>query len=270
MANIMQSLYNIRFLDELAEKRTFIHGIHPLAKLLTTIIYLIVVVSYGKYQISGLLPLIFYPVVVMALADIPVVPILKRMLFVAPLAIGIGAFNPLFDNRIIFVLGGFQLSGGWVSFFSILIKCGLAVLAALIVIATTGMDRIASALRMLRVSRIFVLQLLLTYRYITVLMEVVERTLRAYHLRAPFHKGIQPNVWGSLAGNLLIRTFGRAQSVYQAMVLRGFTGEYNTGSVKRIIMKDILYLAGWVIYFLAARFCGIPEFIGSLITGVGK
>jgi cobalt/nickel transport system permease protein len=270
MANIMQSLYDIRFLDELAEKPTFIHGIHPLAKLLTTIIYLVVVVSYDKYQISGLLPLIFYPVVVMALAEIPVAPILKKMLIAAPLVIGIGVFNPLFDNKTIFVLGGFQLSGGWVSFFSILIKCGLAILAALIVIATTGMDRIASALRMLRVSRIFVLQLLLTYRYITVLMEMVERTLRAYHLRAPFYKGIQPNVWGSLAGNLLIRTYGKAQRVYQAMVLRGFTGEYNTGSAKRLTIKDMLYLTGWAAYFLTARFCDIPVFIGSLMTGAGR
>ena len=67
MANITQSLYNIRFLDELAEKQTVIHKIHPLAKLLTTMIYLIVVVSFGKYEISGLLPLVFYPVIIIAL-----------------------------------------------------------------------------------------------------------------------------------------------------------------------------------------------------------
>ena len=270
MANIVQSLYNIRFLDELAEKQTVIHDIHPLAKLLTTMIYLIVVVSFGKYEISGLLPLILYPIIIMALAEIPLLAILKRMLLVAPLAVGIGAFNPLFDHNIIIVLGGFQLSGGWISFFSILIKFVLTVLAAFIIIATTGMDRIASALRMLRVPRIFVLQVLLTYRYISVLMEEAARTTQAYNLRAPFHKGIKPGVWGSLAGNLLLRTYERAQRLYQAMVQRGFIGEYNTGSNRSIGMKDMLYLCGWVLFFLSVRYYNIPALIGSMMTGVGK
>lgn len=270
MANIIQSLYNIRFLDELAEKQTVIHNIHPLAKLLTTMIYLIVVVSFGKYEISGLLPLIFYPIIIIALAEIPLLPILKRMLLIAPLAVGIGVFNPLFDHSTVSVLGGVYLSGGWISLFSILIKFFLTVLAAFIVIATTGMDRIASALRMLRVPRIFVLQLLLTYRYISVLMEETARTIQAYNLRDPFHKGIRPGVWGSLAGNLLLRTYERAQRLYLAMVQRGFKGEYNTGSNRRMRMKDVLYLCGWSLFFLSARSYNIPALIGSMITGVGK
>lgn len=265
MADIAQSLYGIRLLDELAEKNTFIHKIHPLVKLLTTMIYLIVVVSFGKYEVAGLLPFFFYPVLIMAIAEIPLLPILKRMLLAAPFAVGIGVFNPIFDHSAMFVLDGFRLSGGWISFISIMIKFILAVLAALTAIATTGMDRIADALRMLHVPRVFILQLLLTYRYILVLMEEVARTIRAYNLRAPFHSGIQPGVWGPLAGNLLLRTFDRAQNVYQAMVQRGFKGEYNTGADKRITIKDALYLFGWVSFFLAARFYNIPAILGALM-----
>ncbi len=270
MAGIIKSLYEIRFLDELAEKRTVIHSIHPLAKILTTMIYLVVVVSFDKYVISGLLPLVFYPVVVIALAEIPLLPILKRMLLVAPFALGIGVFNPIFDHKIMFVTDWFQLTGGWVSFFSIIIKSILTVLAALTVIATTGMVRISSALRLLHVPRVFVLQLLLTYRYISVLMSEVARVLRAYHMRAPLHKGVRPSAWGSLAGNLLIRTFERAQNIYQAMVLRGFTGEYKTGSAQKVALTDILYLFGWAFFFAAARLFDIPALIGSLVTGVVK
>lgn len=270
MSNMTHSLYGIRLLDELAEQKTMIHSIHPLAKLLTTMIYLIVVVSFGKYEVFGLLPIVFYPVIIMALAEIPLLPLLKRMLLVAPLAVGIGAFNPFFDHSTVFVFNDFRLSGGWISFFTIIIKFVLAVLAALTLIATTGMDRIAAALRMLRVPSIFVLQLLLTYRYISVLLEEVARTIRAYSLRAPLQNGVQPGVWGSLAGNLLIRTFERAQNIYQAMVLRGFKGEYITGDEQGLAVKDMLYLCGWVLFFLAARFYNIPELIGSMVTGVGK
>lgn len=270
MADIMKSLYNIRFLDELAEKNTIIHSIHPLAKLITTVVFLITVVSFGKYEITGLLSFVFYPVIIIALAEIPLIPILKRMLLVAPFAVGIGAFNPLFDHSTVLYLGDLQLSGGWISFLSIIIKFVLAVLAAMTVVATTGMDRIASALRTLRVPRVFVLQLLLTYRYISVLSEEAARTVRAYYLRAPLAKGIQPGVWGSLTGNLLLRTFDRAQGVYQAMVQRGFEGEYNTGYDRRITVKDILYFCGWALFFWAARIYNIPELIGLLVTGVGN
>lgn len=269
MSNITSSLYNMRILDDLARSETAIHKIHPLVKLLTTVSYLTVVVSFGRYEIGGLLPLLLYPVMVFALAELPVGPIFKRILLVSPLIVGIGILNPLFDQQV-FLLGGIEISRGWVTFLAILIKSGLTVTAALLLIATTGMDRLAGALRILRVPRIFVLQLLLTYRYISVLMEEVARSLRAYSLRAPEQKGIQRSAWGSLAGQLILRTFDRAQRIYEAMCLRGFTGEYHTGGFGRIKVGDMAYLAGWVLFFATARSYNIPSIIGSLITGVVK
>lgn len=267
MSNILNSLYNMRLLDDLARKETFIHRIHPLVKLLTTVIYLTVVVSFNRYEIIGLFPLIFYPVLVLALAELPIGPIFKRILLVEPFIIGIGILNPLFDHQV-FILGGLTISRGWVTFFSIFLKCGFTVTAALLLIATTGIDSLASALRMLKIPRLFVLQLLLTYRYISVLMEEVARTLRAYSLRAPQQKGVHRSVWGSLAGQLIIRTFERAQRIYQAMCLRGFAGEYNIGGYRKIKAADWAYLAGWVLFFAVARIYNIPVMIGSLLTGV--
>lgn len=267
MANIMNSLYNMRLLDDLAQQETVLHKLHPLMKLLTTVSYLTVVVSFERYEIAGLLPLLFYPVMVFTLAELPVKPILSRILIVSPFIIGIGILNPLFDHQT-YLLGGREISRGWVTFLSILLKSGLTVTAALLLIATTGMDRLAGALRMLKVPRIFVLQLLLTYRYISVLMEEVARTLRAYSLRAPEQKGVHRSAWGSLAGQLILRTFDRAQRIYEAMCLRGFTGEYHTGGFKGINFWDLSYFIGWVLFFAVVRMYNIPMLIGSLITGV--
>lgn len=267
MSNIMNSLYNMRILDDLARKETVIHKLHPLVKLLTTVSFLTVVVSFGKYDIGGLLPFLLYPSMVFALAEIPLKPIFMRILLVSPFIIGIGVLNPFFDDQV-FLLGGTEISRGWVTFLSLLIRSGLTVTAALLLIATTGMDRLGGALRMLKIPRIFVLQLLLTYRYISVLMEEVARTLRAYSLRAPGQKGVHRSAWGSLAGQLLLRTVDRAQRIYEAMCLRGFTGEYRTGGFKQIRVWDLAYLAGWVLFFAAARIYNIPMLIGSFITGV--
>lgn len=267
MSNIMHTIFDMRLLDDLARKETSVHNIHPLVKLVTTVIYLVVVVSFDRYEITGLLPLLLYPVLVITLAELPVKPILKRMLPVAPFVIGIGILNPVFDHQV-FVIGSLTLSRGWVTFISIFLKCVLTVSAAILLIATTGMDRLAGALRMLKVPRLFVLQLLLTYRYISVLIEEVFRIWRAYSIRSPHQKGIHRRAWGSLLGQLILKTLERAQRVYRAMCLRGFTGEYHTAGHSRITSWDAAYLAGWSLFFALVRIYNIPVLIGSLLTGV--
>jgi len=269
MSNIENTTFDMRVLDNLASKETVIHRIHPLAKLLTTVIYLTVVASFDRYEITGLLPLFLFPVLVITLAELPVKHLMKKMLLAAPFVLGIGILNPVFDHQV-FVVGGLTLSKGWITFFSLVLKSGLMVLAALLLIATTGMDKLVSALRMLKVPKLFVLQLLLTYRYIAVLLEEVSLIWRAYSLRAPQQKGIHHKAWGSLIGQLILRTFERAQRVYQAMCLRGFTGEYNTGEHARITVGDIVYLVAWSLFFILARVYNIPMIIGSLLTGVVK
>ena len=105
MTNLANALYNIRLLDDLAKKNTPIHALHPLVKLLTTVIYLAVVMSFGRYEISKLLPFIFFPLVVALLAELPLMPIVHRLLMVLPLIIGIGISNPIIDNQTITILG---------------------------------------------------------------------------------------------------------------------------------------------------------------------
>lgn len=256
MSKIDDSIYNIRLLDELSQKDTAIHSIHPISKLFTTIIYLIVVASFNRYEISGLLPLIMYPMVLILLAELPVSPILKRLLMVEPLIIGIGILNPLFDPR------------GWIIFASIMIKSGLTVTACLILASTTGLDKIAQALRALKVPSLFVLQLLLTFRYISVLIEELARMMRAYSLRAPQQRGVSLKDSGSFVGQLLLRTFDRAQRIYHAMKLRGFNGEYHSYDQSNVKLKDMMYIIAWSIFFIAARVYNIPAFLGLLIEGV--
>lgn len=267
MAKMTDSLHNIRLLDDLARRQNPVNNIHPLIKLLTTVIYLTVVVSFGRYEIMALLPLVIYPMVIFSLADLPLGQMLKRIAWVMPVVIGIGIFNPLFGQYTINFLG-ISVSRGWITFISIFIKCILTVAAGLILVATTGIDRLGAALRMIRVPRIFVLQLLLTYRYISVLGDELFRMLRAYSLRAPGQKGIRRDAWGSFTGSLLLRSFDRAQRVYMAMCLRGFAGEYNASNIAKAGIKDLSFLVGWGAFFVIMRIYNFPLLLGSFLTGV--
>lgn len=270
MGDIENAWNNIRRLDELAVKKTLIHRLDPSAKLLTTLVYIVIVTSFPQYDLLGLLPLVLYPLVMISLGELPAGYLLRRLIFTAPFAFFIGVFNPLFDHTPLMQIGRFMITGGWVSFFSIMIRFVLTVIAAFILIATSGLNEIGAALSRLRVPRVFVIQLLFIYRYLSILVEETARSVRAYSLRDPNARGIRFKIWGSLVGQLLLRTVDRAQRIYQAMLCRGFTGEFRLRRQERMAFKDILYILGWACFFVIARLYNIPQLLGSMLMGVGR
>ncbi len=267
MSSINNALFNLRQMDDLAALETTIHRIHPLAKVIVTMVFLVTLVSYGKYSISGLLGLVFYPLIVMSMAELPVKIMLKRLLILEPFVIGIGILSPFFDQNTL-AIGSLTVSAGWITFFSLFIKGSLTISAGLLLIATTGIDRVAEGMRMLKVPRILVLQILLTYRYVLVLIEELSRMTRAYFLRAPNDRGIRRSVWGSFAGQLLLRTYDRAQRIYVSMTLRGFRGEYHIGKATPMRRIDWVYLVGWCLFFLLCRILPLADIIAYGMKGV--
>ena len=269
MSNLASAGNDIKLFDELAGKQSVIHRIHPVAKLLTTLVYLVCIVSFGKYEVVPLLPLIIYPVVLIILADLPAVKLLKRLAIAAPFALGVGIFNPIFDRALLVTFGEFSITRGWLSFGSIMFRFALTVLAALILIATSGIDGVGMALSKLKIPRILVTQLLMLYRYLNILIEETLRTVRAYMLRSRPGQGIRFQVWGSLTGQLLLRTMDRAERIYQAMCCRGFNGEIRSSQNQPLVGVDCFYFLGWSLFFLSTRFFNIPDFLGRVLMGVG-
>lgn len=266
MSKALQAIDNIRLLEQLSRQESFIHRLHPLLKLLTTVMYVTVVISFGRYEISALLPFVFYPVVLFALSSLPAGPLLKRVLLAQVFVLGIGIWNPLFDTAPV-MIGGLSVARGWLSLLSLLLKSILAITALFLLIAATGLEKTAQALRMLKVPKIFVLQLLLTYRYIAVLLEEAARMTQAYSLRAPRQKGIHHSAWGSFLGQLLLRTVDKAERIHAAMLLRGFKGEYHPGGTPGAGRSDWAYLVCWGSFFILARMYNLPYLLGALLTG---
>lgn len=267
MINLQSRWMDLRHLDELAVKNTEIHRLNPCAKIVTTAIFLIVVASFSKYELISLFPLFIYPLTLMNRAALPFSVIAKRVIATVPFVLFIGIFNPLLDHTPGFQAGSFMISNGWISFFSILLRFILAVTSALILVATTGMDKIGAALLKLHVPKMFVIQLMFMYRYLYVLLDELSRTLLAYSLRSGQEKGLHFRVWGSLLGQLLLRTIDRAQRIYQAMLCRGFSGEIRLLRYNVLTKKDIAYCLGWSVFFLIVRLYNIPQWLGALLVG---
>jgi cobalt/nickel transport system permease protein len=270
MSKIIQSLFKLHFIEEQASGATWIHQLHPLAKLIVTLTFIITVVSFEIYDLSGLMPLALYPVVVTNLAEVPCRPLLVRVLGVAPFIILMGIFNPLIDTQVHYFVLGFPITGGMISFLTLLLKYSLTLLAALLLLATTGFYPLAAALEKLRLPPILVMQLMLTYRYLAVMAEEVARVSTAYSLRAPGQHGVAPKVWGSLLGQILLRTYDRALRVHQAMMLRGYSLQHRRGVLcsdsAAFGRTDFTYTISWVLYFIAIRYVNIPTMLGRAVT----
>jgi cobalt/nickel transport system permease protein len=268
MNSISQSVFSLHYLEELSEKNTVIHSLNSGVKLAATVIYLAAMLSIGRYDISRLLPFVLYPVVVFSLGEIPVGKMFKRLIPVLPFVVAIGIFNPFLDRAAGAVVGGIIISRGWISFTTILIKCALAVISVLLLVATTGMDRIAGALRSAGAPKIMVTQLLLTYRYISVIADEGESMVRSYRLRCGTSRGIAIIHIGPMLGSLLLRALDRADRVYVAMKLRGFTGDELYCRKIPMDKASVMYLAVWMVFFAAARVFNIPQLLGNLMMGV--
>ena len=256
----------LREMDALAAADSPVHRLHPLCKLLVTVLYIAVTVSFPKYDFNGLVVMLLYPVLLFQAAGIPVGLCFYRLRIVLPLVCAVGLVNPFLDHTPLLHLGSVTITGGWVSMVTLMMKGVFSLMASFLLIATTPMDSICAALRKLHVPGILVTLLLLTYRYIGVLMEQVAVMTDAYRLRAPGQKGLHISAWGSFLGQLLLRSMDRAEELYGSMQLRGFRGEYHYARLDGLKWKDWVFGAVCLGLFAAARWVNIPALLGSLFV----
>lgn len=221
-------------------------------------------VSFNKYDITGLFFMLLFPVFAYQLAGIAVHTCFHKLRIVMPLVCAVGLFNPFFDKQILIVVGNIGISGGAVSMLTLMMKGVFCLMASFLLVATTSIEEICRALRQLHFPKMLTSLLLLTFRYISVLLEEVAIMTEAYHLRAPGQKGIHVSAWGSFLGQLLLRSMDRAEALYESMELRGFYGEfyYAKGKASNKIAWPGTCICAALI--MLTRLYNIPALLGSM------
>ncbi|MDR0710611.1 MAG: cobalt ECF transporter T component CbiQ [Spirochaetaceae bacterium] len=253
----------ITALEEFAMKDSPLSRIHPGAKILAAAVYVVCTVSFPAAALSGLVPYLFYPAVLLPLADIPLKALYTRVVPALPFALMGGISCILVMKEPAFVFGALVISRGVLSFAAIMLKTILCVSAALILVGSTPFHVLCACLRRLHVPAVLCLQLALCYRYIAVLLGEAQAMYTAYILRSSGKTAAMKDM-GPLLGTLLLRSLDRADRVYNAMRCRGFNGEF-FAERNALRAADFLYCAVVCGCAVFLRFFNFPRFLGAAL-----
>lgn len=240
-------------MEQLSHAKSRVHLLDARAKTLVLLVYIAALTSMDPLDLPGTVGMALYPGAMAIWSGAGLGWTFRRSLVVLPLLVGIGLFNPWFDREPGLIAGhAVGLSNGWISWFVIMLRGLLAAQASLLLLASTGFDRLCSAWAAWGMPRVLVDQLAMMYRYLFVLAEEALSLQRAFAARSNGRKpGIA--VWASMTGGLLARALRRSRRIGQAMVSRGYAGELPRSGASRWSAADTVYAASWCCVFLVLR-----------------
>lgn len=166
-------------------------------------------------------------------------------------------------------LGSWRLvatDAGAIRFASIVIRTWLSVQMAILLTATTRFSDLLHALHHLRVPQLLVAIVSFMYRYLFVLTDEAMRLMRAREARSaqPAAGGgggsiaWRARVTGNMVGQLFLRSYERSDRVYNAMLARGYTGQFLT--INPRVMRGI----DWKVGAVAVTILLLLQVIGRL------
>lgn len=221
--------------------------------LIVTIIYLVATLSVPLTAPQRLIWLAVYPVITSEMLGIGFGKLFLSSLWVLPVVILIAVFNPILDTTTVLHIGGIAISKGWVTFTSIILRGLLSMQGVLILIRSTGFYEMCNSMRSIGLPSVLTTQLLLSYRYIGVMIEEAVTMKRAREARGFGRKSYPLKMWGVFVGQLLIRSIERAGRIHRAMKARGFDGSLPMKPTEGSNRKSYIFLAVWTVIIIMLR-----------------
>ncbi len=226
------------FFDRYSHLDSALHRLDPRSKLLLVLALLILVLASQR----GLEFFFWYGLILalILLSRVPLSFFAKRLLLVTPLVLAFAFFYFLsgwLENRAalsaLLAMRGRQVA--WVAF-----RTYAAVLFLSLLSSTTRFTDLLWALRRLRLPVLLTTLAKLVYTYSFVLVDEMQRMQVASRSRAPVLRVPRLRHYSQWLGSLFLRSLNRADSLYLAMISRGFTGEFPEGDCHHLHWPDAL------------------------------
>lgn len=250
--------------EEWARQPGYLQRLHPLAKTLA-LLGTLVAVSISRSPIvpfAVLVGSIFLATVSrLPLRSLIVRALVPVLLFGALLALPL-IFHAVTPGRVLWQPFGWQVlaisDAGLVLSLMLLLRMGAAITATLLWSLTTRWHLLLHSLRTLRVPRLMVTGLVLTYRYIFTLVDTLAEMILARRSRQVGALTAQQarGYAGVSAAVLLAKSLTLHEDVYRAMRARGFDGDLRGAYPRRWAPSDTLWILLAVLWLAGANWIG--------------
>ena len=228
-----------------ARSRGLLQGIDPRVKLISAV-SLIILAGITR-SISVLLGLWAITILLMFCSGLPVFTLQKRIWGLLPLFSLLvalpGMFNLITDGSPWLVLHQFKQPVVWLGIhlpdsifitkqgllagIFLFLRVGISVSLGVLLTITTPINKLLKSLRIIGVPVLFVMIIEMSYRYLSMLLNISIEMFEARHVRTvgKISPGTQRVQLGSSIAALFARSMAVSEEVYQAMTARCYTGE---------------------------------------------
>jgi len=203
-------------------KSSVLNEFAPLPKMLLTVLFLFLTVSFQRYDWTGTLIFAGIPFGLAWITGHDAGRLFRRTLIALPFILCAGIANCFFDRSAVAMPFGGTMPGGFVSLFVLIFKTLATAGCVLLLSASTPMNDLSGAMASLHIPCVLILQIQLMFRYLGLVMTEAASMKTAYFLRNPECRHIPVQDWGHLTGHLFLRTVERSEAVYRAMQCRLF------------------------------------------------
>lgn len=204
------------------------HRLDPQAKLVVAGLFAMLMAAANSY--AATLAGLALALICLALARLPWKKVVARLLVVNSFIFLLWVVLPLtYPGDVVWRFGPLSATRQGLIFTGLItLKSNAIVIALIALVATVPVVTLGQAMHNLRFPNKLCHLLLFTYRYLYVLEQEFHRLVQALKIR-----GFQPHTnlhtyrtYAYLAAMLLVRSYDRADSIYWAMLCRGFHGKF--------------------------------------------
>jgi cobalt/nickel transport system permease protein len=231
--------------EPFADGASVVHRLDPRGKLVVAALFAILIATAATYAtaLAGLA----LALLCLALARLPLRKVMVRLLVVNSFIFFLWVVLPLtYPGDPVWGFGPLAATRQGLVFTGLItLKSNAIIIALIALVATVPVVTVGQALHQMRFPDKLAHLLLFTYRYIYVFEQEYRRLVQAMKIR-----GFRPRTnlhtyrsYGYLAAMLLVRSFDRAERVFQAMLCRGFNGTFYSLKTFSWQRRDRLFLA---------------------------
>jgi cobalt/nickel transport system permease protein len=229
------------FIDRYADLDSPLHMLDARTKLIGFCALTVAALQLPAGGAGGFFLFFFFLAILAGISQIPLTFIAARTLVILPFILLAGLSAP------------WRGSQGWSWFLALMLRSILCLLILILLTSTTRFAELLRGLRKFGCPKILAANLSFLYRYLFVLADEMHRMRHARESRRVGRAGVRAELrtLGSMLGTLMIRSFERADHMYQAMLSRGFSGDFPVTAPRRFTWRDPAFIAV-VALFVAA------------------